>query len=170
MTVRLLALIGLLLCCSHDAWEDEGSPLIVDGTGFHAQQTKRPIGADDRIENEKDHHPVLNMTLCRDRCQKDCKSYLTPLGICFPSDSLFPNDPSWSGLDILDVIVGGTTLHRTIFPTQDGSCANDDDDSSDSFNIPLEECVGPFGAPRPWGTFRRMTQPRAVTAPDLKEE
>jgi hypothetical protein len=95
--------------------------------------------------------PSLNMTLCTDKCTGDCKSYVTPVSECYNSGALFPNDPSWSArLDVLDTVIC-QTLIRTIFHTSDGSCTTSDSD--DRFQIPLEECVGPFGEPRPWGTF-----------------
>lgn len=85
------------------------------------------------------------MTLCHDKCQvEDCKTYLTPVGICFSSVSLFPKDPSWSGLDVFDEIIS-VTLHRTIFSTDDDTCGGDES-GRDSFDIPLDVCVGPFGS------------------------
>ena len=101
----------------------------------------------------------LNMTLCSDKCIMDCKTYVTPVGKCFNSDEMFPDDPSWSGLDILDLIFSKQdklssprTLLRTVFQTTDKTCKTSDSD--DKFQIPLDVCVGPFGKPRPWGTFQ----------------
>jgi hypothetical protein len=97
--------------------------------------------------------PSLNMTLCTDKCTGDCQSYITPVSKCYNSGALFPNDPSWSGLDVLDTVIC-QTLVRTIFSkSKNASCTVSDDDSDDRFQIPLNECVGPFGAPRPWGWF-----------------
>ena len=93
---------------------------------------------------------MLNMTLCTGKCSGDCKSYITPLSECYSSGDLFPNDPSWSGLDVFDTAIC-QTLVRRIFQTSNSSCRESDAD--DHFQIPLEECVGPFGQPRPWGTF-----------------
>ena len=108
------------------------------------------IRAQDKLSFNQYHNKTsLNMTLCKDKCTSDCKTYITPTNECFNSGELFPKDPSWSGLDILDVVIC-QTLVRTIFDSADGSCKSSD---SDRFQIPLEECVGPFGQPRPWGTF-----------------
>jgi hypothetical protein len=106
----------------------------------------------------------LNMTLCTGRCTGDCKSYITPLGMCFSPAELFPNDASWAGSDILDqlVLLPSTTtaslsmskidsFRRTIFSSVNGTCTGTE--PNDIFEIPLLECVGPFDQPRPWGSF-----------------
>ena len=100
-------------------------------------------------------NPKLNMTLCSDKCgNDDCMIYITPIDKCFSSTWLFPNDPSWSGKDIRDRIAERTrTLVRTIFDTENGTCRGS---ANDVFHIPLNECVGPFGKPRPWGIFRTI--------------
>jgi hypothetical protein len=101
-----------------------------------------------------ENKPSLNMTLWTDKCTGDCKSYITPVSECYNSGDLFPNDPSWSGLDVLDTVIC-QTLIRTIFHTSDSSCTTSDSD--DRFKIPLDECVGPFGQPRPWGSFSLLS-------------
>jgi hypothetical protein len=92
----------------------------------------------------------MNMTVCTYACKGDCKTYITPVDECFSSATLFPDDPSWSGLDVYDRLVGDELL-RTIYHTADGSCTPSDND--DRFQIDLNTCVGPFGRPRPWGIF-----------------
>jgi hypothetical protein len=99
---------------------------------------------------------TLNMTLCGDKCENyenNCKSYITPINVCYSSSILFPNDISWSGKDIHDTIIC-QTLIRNIYDTENGTCRRQDDNDDNKFLIPLNECVGPFGLPRPWGTFR----------------
>ena len=98
---------------------------------------------------------MLNMTLCSDKCEnyESCKSYITPINVCYSSSILFPNDISWSGKDIHDTIIC-QTLIRNIYDTDNGTCRRQDDNNDNKFLIPLNECVGPFGVPRPWGTFR----------------
>mmetsp|Transcript_33209 Transcript_33209/g.56457 ORF Transcript_33209/g.56457 Transcript_33209/m.56457 type:complete len:171 (+) Transcript_33209:33-545(+) len=91
-----------------------------------------------------------------------CMTYSTPLDTCYNAQTLFPNDESWSNLDIYDTIVM-KNLKRTFYPSTDGSCAgrggendggtNAPVDGDDSFIIPFDSCVGPFGPPRPWGKF-----------------
>lgn len=102
------------------------------------------------------HHPyyLLNTTLCKDKCQSDdCKTYMTPLDRCYNPFKLFPFDNSWSDFDIFDSVTTTTTsLNRTIFTTKNVSCTSQSDDDV-NFIIPLQECVGPFGKPRPWGIF-----------------
>lgn len=92
--------------------------------------------------------------LCVGFCDgKDCRTYSTPLSTCYSGQSLFPNDPSWGDVDFLDEIVDAT-LKRTFFRTNDSTCR----DATDEFSLPLDECVGPFGTPRPWGKFSLVTK------------
>jgi len=91
-----------------------------------------------------------------------CKQYKTPLNQCYNGQTLFPGDVSWSALDIYDEMIM-RNLKRTFYQSQDGSCAGREDsqrnsapqpvDGDDSFILPLDDCVGPFGPPRPWGKF-----------------
>jgi hypothetical protein len=95
-------------------------------------------------------HLLLNSTLCKGRCVDDCKSYVTPLGQCFNGQSLFPDDPSWGVYDISDAVLSNDSFRRQFFGSKDGNCTGE---PTDSFVLPIHECVGPFGAPRPWGEF-----------------
>lgn len=88
-------------------------------------------------------------------CSGECKTYLTPLQTCYNAKFLFPNDESWSDVDIFDQLYFNTTLdenqlHRTFYTSNDGSCSSDVDYS---WIQPFEVCEGPFGYPRPWGKF-----------------
>jgi hypothetical protein len=101
-------------------------------------------------------HLLLNSTLCEGRCVDGCKSYVTPLNQCFNGQSLFPDDPSWGVYDISDIVLSSDLLNesasfsRQFFGSKDGNCTGG---PTDSFILPIYECVGPFGAPRPWGEF-----------------
>jgi hypothetical protein len=128
------------------------SILVIDGNDDERRQTQ--ILAE--TMNQNIGTPNLNMTICVDKCAgESCKTYVTPIDQCYSSSLLFPNDPSWSGKDLRDVIICETqTLLRTIFDTENGTCRGGSSTTSeDKFRIPLNECVGPFGEPRPWGTF-----------------
>lgn len=106
----------------------------------------------------------------------DCKQYTTPLNKCYNPQSLYPNDVSWGDVDILDELLLDNQLKRTFYKSKDGTCDgrvekiselllsgiiepnNNDDDKNedgkgDSYILPLNECVGPFGKPRPFGKF-----------------
>lgn len=98
----------------------------------------------------KDITVLLNSTLCKGRCVDDCKSYVTSLGRCFNGQSLFPDDPTWGFYDISDVVLSEDSFRREFFGSKDGNCTGE---PTDSFTLPIHECVGPFGAPRPWGDF-----------------
>lgn len=103
---------------------------------------------DDKLDHQR---PSLNMTLCTGRCTGDCRSYVTPTSQCYNSGDLFPNDPSWPpNVDVFDTVIC-QTLVRTIFHSTNRTCSHSDSD--DRFQINLDECVGPFGKPRPWGSF-----------------
>mmetsp|Transcript_16185 Transcript_16185/g.33395 ORF Transcript_16185/g.33395 Transcript_16185/m.33395 type:complete len:175 (-) Transcript_16185:81-605(-) len=134
--VFLLALIiTIITIISIHATDDEG------------EQHQIRVGRKSQNINSQQ---LLNMTLFVDKCAGgNFKSYVTPINTCYSSSKLFPNDPSWSGKDVRDDIIC-QTLVRTIFDTENSTCLG----AGDNFEIPLNECVGPFGKPRPWGTFR----------------
>jgi hypothetical protein len=125
------------------------SILVIDGNDDERRQKQILV----ETINQNIDTPNLNMTLCVDKCAgENCKTYITPIDQCYSSSLLFPNDPSWSGKDLRDAIIcESQTLVRTIFDTENGTCSSGS--SEDKFRIPLNECVGPFGEPRPWGIF-----------------
>lgn len=156
----LVGFIGLLACSvifDHAAMtqtsSSESSSLPTQTEEIHARLA----------QSNFDGRALLNMTLCHDKCEEDCKTYVTPVGQCFSSGSLFPNDPSWSdGWDVFDEMIQSSTLHRTIFHTQNNTCGGED--PTDSFEIPLGVCVGPFGRPRPWGIFQLIEAPSPISS------
>jgi hypothetical protein len=78
------------------------------------------------------------------------------MAVCYNGAQLFPNDNnSWGPYDILDARIlidenDNTVFRRTFYSSQNGSCR---DMPTDEYDLPLNECVGPFGKPRPWGIF-----------------
>ena len=96
-------------------------------------------------------HRALNATLSTDKCGgAGAKSYLTPLDVCYSPPALFQDDPQWGAFDVRDRILPLTRrLRRAFYNTKDGSCGAE----TDHFDVPLDQCVGPFGKPRPWGEF-----------------
>ena len=121
------------------------SIVVVIANDNEGEQNRLLIGA----MNLEINTPQLNMTLCVDKCAgENCKSYIIPISTCYGSSELFPNDPSWSGKDVRDDVIC-QTLVRTIFDTENSTCLG----IGDTFEIPMNECVGPFGKPRPWGSF-----------------
>lgn len=96
----------------------------------------------------------LTTTLCQDYCKTGCISYVTPFDECYNPQKIFPSDESWGNEDVLDANVtfsasSTITFDRTFYATLDGTCGG----TAESQTLPLNECVGPFGAPRPWGKF-----------------
>ena len=120
-----------------------------------------------RHEAENISQARENMTVCGpdDGCSSNCKSYSIPLSSCFSPPALFPGDAQWGTTDVVDTCTA-THLHRAFYASEDGSCTN----QTDSFTLPLHECVGPFGKPRPWGYFscgsRTDAPPEQQLAPD----
>jgi hypothetical protein len=51
------------------------------------------------------------------------------------------------------------TLERTLFSSRDGSCQT----PTGHFEVPLGICVGPFGDPRPWGSFRVVERRNTIS-------
>jgi hypothetical protein len=160
LLLQVLVLASLLEVIS-------SSELLLSTSIRRGYNTNSSRSGSSEKRNECDHHDIhttkyyyeLNMTLCDGKCKGSCcKTYMTPLHQCYSSERLFPNDPSWSGKDVFDTVTcHQQTLTRTIFQAStDGSCQVSDQDD-DQFRIPLNECVGPFGPPRPWGTFQLLT-------------
>lgn len=128
-------------------------PSVVSIAANDDERQQHPI-SDERTNQNIESPRLLNMTLCADKCAgENCKTYFTPINTCYSSSRLFPNDPSWSGKDFRDDLVC-QTLVRTIFDTENSTCHN----VTDTFEIPMNECVGPFGKPRPWGIFSSIEQ------------
>lgn len=62
------------------------------------------------------------------------------------------------------------SLKRVFYKSVDGSCSDDDQEGQgdngngdptqdeDSFILPFDACVGPFGPPLPWGKFTLLDQ------------
>lgn len=100
-------------------------------------------------------------TLLCDSCHDDateltqgCVAYITPLNTCYNAQVLFPNDDTWGKIDIYDTMIM-RDVKRIFYESTDGSCIGRENDGvvEDYFMLPLDECVGPFGPPRPWGKF-----------------
>ena len=121
----------------------------------------------DTATHDGDYHnnPKLAtrvQTLLCDSCTDDateltqgCQAYITPLNTCYNAQVLFPNDDTWGKIDIYDTMIM-RDVKRVFYESTDGSCVgkeNDGDVVEDYFMLPLDECVGPFGPPRPWGKF-----------------
>ena len=101
---------------------------------------------------------MVNMTVCAQSCSDNCVSYNTPAGHCYNPSKRFPHDPQWGPADTIDVCVStdngdrsgsGTAVNRSFFASSDGSCIG----RTGGFIVPTEDCVGPFGKPRPMGYF-----------------
>eukprot|EP01130_Rhizamoeba_saxonica_P011820 TRINITY_DN4926_c0_g1_i1.p1 TRINITY_DN4926_c0_g1~~TRINITY_DN4926_c0_g1_i1.p1 ORF type:complete len:122 (-),score=8.70 TRINITY_DN4926_c0_g1_i1:175-540(-) len=88
------------------------------------------------------------MKICEHKCLFNCKLYKIPLQHCFSPQQLFPGDTTWGTNDVFDR-ANSSYLVRSFYESSNGSCTT----VSDSFEIPLNTCVGPFGPPRPWGIF-----------------
>lgn len=60
-------------------------------------------------------------------------------------------------------------FHRYFFTTMDSSCGGEPNQynpedvdiskSTDGYKLPLDQCIGPFGPPRPWGMFEMVLEP-----------
>lgn len=142
------------------------------------------------LSNEVTSKPSqMKMTLCRHRCKNDCILFQTPINKCFNGKSLFPDDSDvWGEYDVYDMVTipsaddeesrnlrrrGEHTFKRYFFKTIDSSCGGNEsvnvEMATDKYVLPLEKCVGPFGPPRPWGTFELMTADEAVSDLDIYE-
>lgn len=93
-------------------------------------------------------YTALNQTLCSDKCDSGCKTYISPIG-CYNPAKLWPHDSQWADFDILDTLmVSGHEVNRTFFKSKSGKCQASD---GEPVELPVDLCIGPFGKPRPWG-------------------
>ena len=104
------------------------------------------------------------MTLCRNCTDKEgcvghAAKFDVPVGECFSPTKVFPNSSSWGKFDVLD-ICSKDSLNRTFYASTDGSCSN----VTDSYNLELNVCLGPFGQPNPWGIFQCSVDERSQKA------
>ena len=153
--------------------------ILVAATVVMATDDKtKPSHRRNKKNHSRKHHQKkqqVKTTLCSTytivpTCSGECKTYLTPLQSCYNAKFLFPNDDSWSDVDIFDQLYFNTTLdenqlHRTFYTSNDGSCSSDVDYS---WIQPFEVCEGPFGYPRPWGKFS-LVDATAVAAVAAEE-
>ena len=97
------------------------------------------------------------MTLClnctnTDLCagDSDPKVFDVPVGKCFNPQVIFPDSGEvWGKFDVLDDC-GDYTMTRKFFATTNGTCGGN---ATDTYRLRYDRCLGPFGAPRPWGVF-----------------
>lgn len=103
---------------------------------------------------EETRMSYLTSTLCVYKCTEGCVIFRTPLLTCFNGKALFPEYDDWSDYDLMDIRLNQTHFERRIFRSQNQTCLERE---TDIFRLPVDECVGPFGYPRPWGFFNFET-------------
>lgn len=95
---------------------------------------------------------LLRTELYADFCDDVGASYETNLEDCYNGASLF-NDEDWGDFDIFDAVASDDedifVLHRTFYDSNSSVCEH----PVDYYILPIDECVGPFGKPHPWGRF-----------------
>lgn len=143
---------------------DATVPLVLLYLLLHGS-TASPVSSTATTHDGDDHkNPKLAtrvQTLLCDSCHDDateltqgCVACITPLNTCYNAQVLFPNDDTWGNIDIYDTMIM-RDVKRMFYQSTDGSCIGRDKDDvvEDYFMLPLDECVGPFGPPKPWGKF-----------------
>lgn len=114
------------------------------------------------LKGTREEQRKIITTLCTDKkCSNNCTQYDTPVSQCYNGRDLgsypfYDNTTNPFGIyDTIDVIFGHhdpvVAFKRSFFGSTNGSCTGSVTDLFDY--IPLDECVGPFGPPRPCGTF-----------------
>lgn len=107
-----------------------------------------------------------NLTSCQNKTiDSDCKTYESPVNVCYNPMNLFQNDSQWGSNDVFDVCsFNGTsppTINRTFYNSTNASCSGVPEGGF-SF-LPTMECIGPFGKPRPWGKFSCQSKKKKKT-------
>eukprot|EP00569_Conticribra_weissflogii_P003294 CAMPEP_0171327630 /NCGR_PEP_ID=MMETSP0878-20121228/147_1 /TAXON_ID=67004 /ORGANISM="Thalassiosira weissflogii, Strain CCMP1336" /LENGTH=230 /DNA_ID=CAMNT_0011827415 /DNA_START=20 /DNA_END=712 /DNA_ORIENTATION=+ len=161
--------------CATNACTDTTTPLVspfrldgrklLRGSNSHRYDNDRNGSIDDDDDDDDDDRTSTGSN------DLGCKEYITPLDECYNAQILFPGDISWSHFDIYDSLEM-RSLKRRFFESGDGTCRDigggegdgtenngggesggSGSGDEDSFVLPLDVCVGPFGPPRPWGKF-----------------
>ena len=95
---------------------------------------------------------AIRTELCKEFCLETGAIYETPVFECYNGRALFPEDPSWGSYDLTDDILDSSTFTRKFYASKDRRCIG----QTDQFELPFNECVGPFGQPYPWGKFEHI--------------
>jgi hypothetical protein len=107
--------------------------------------------------------------------------YETPVNSCFNGASLFHHSVDWGDVDIYDEISPSLLLlsssssddhdhaspllssfTRRFYASDNSTC----NDLVDTYELPLNECLGPFGKPHPWGRFSLVVDVRPTISND----
>lgn len=143
-------------------WYISGDKLLLQEKAFISSYLRTRFGSSSifpafKLERKQQKQEQLLTILYADHeCSKNSTVYLTPVFQCYnaQNESLLNNN-AFGKHDIFDEIVPNkhdpVALRRSFFKSSNGSCSGG---VTDSFNyLPLNECIGPFGSPRPWGVF-----------------
>jgi hypothetical protein len=117
----------------------------------------------------------LATELCSSFCTGKCCTYQTPIHTCFNGMTLFNHSVDWGTMDILDTIsrLEGDDddppiyfLTRQFYESNTSMCQ----ELFDTYELPLNECVGPFGKPHPWGRFTLVNDNKKNTTENTNVE
>jgi len=122
-----------------------------------------PVAAAENVEHPQlqpegnNQTMVETMTLClncslADLCvdDNDPQNFLVPVGTCFNPLLIYPDSGDvWGEYDVLDEC-NYLSITRKIFSSTNATCSGE---VTDEYHLPYDSCLGPFGAPRPWGVF-----------------
>lgn len=158
ITFAVATIVGVIILCGF--LDSSGDGGIVDMRVRHLANSNSSNQTPSLLANQTEDPPTsfLLTTLCGDKCKRHCRQYQTPLLTCFQGASLFPDDPSWNtSASIFDSPINATHFQRDFYE-HGSSCDHPcHGPPTDGFTLPYHTCVGPFGAPRPWGTFQILS-------------
>jgi hypothetical protein len=175
--IRLLP--STMAVCWGSSCQSHPAPIAYTTNSSLLRRSER--NNNDNATKQQQH---LRTELCKGYCNgEDCKIYPTPLNKCFNGALRFPNDPSWADdLYLLDLIVESIdnvdTLWRRFFPTISACNATTTSTNestshnkpTDEMILPLNECIGPFGRPRPWGKFSVVVVDASLSSASVDEK
>ena len=77
--------------------------------------------------------------------------YTIPLNKCVNPADQWPGDEQWGSQSFKDSQLNELEFNRTFYKDGDSGCSDEPDFVQ---KLPLRACIGPFGDPRPWGSFK----------------
>ena len=111
--------------------------------------------SEDGQQHKQESKQQLHTTVCLDnKCTKDCTlpPFITPALQCYNvQNQLFGQNDIFDEIFYSSDETLAVAFKRSFFNSTNNTCSGGVIDTFDY--IPLNECIGPFGPPKPWGMF-----------------
>ena len=72
------------------------------------------------------------------------------IGECTSPSDEWPGDEQWGTTSFIDSYKSPLKMERAFYKDGDDQCSGDVDYVQE---MPMKQCIGPWGKPRPWGSL-----------------